>query len=149
MTATHDIHGDLRSITAGSLFNCGLEEIAFCWRDETGSGVISLIPKNLRFRTISAGGFHGSLMGRSLSLDNGKMDSIPNDSMISIFDTSITVPANTRVLALEAGDYFTCGVLASATLQPACWGSSFPTYLPMAVSPGICCYEKCQILPWC
>ncbi|KAL4183727.1 hypothetical protein AMTRI_Chr11g99720 [Amborella trichopoda] len=165
MTATHDIHDDLRSITAGSR-----EETAFCWKDETGSGVISLIPKNLRFRTISAGGFHGSLMGRSLSLDNGKMDSIPTDSMISIvgswfhscgmrardkgvscwgfkLDTSTTVLANTRVLALEASDYFTCGVLASATLQPVCWGSTFPTNLPMVVSPGICYYEKCQILP--
>ncbi|ERM96414.1 hypothetical protein AMTR_s00001p00245250 [Amborella trichopoda] len=98
MTATHDIQGDLISITVGSVFNCRLfreNETAFCWGDEIGSGVISLIPKNLRFRTISAGVFHvcGVLMasaskvlcwGRSLSLDDGKMDSIPTDSMISI-----------------------------------------------------------------
>ncbi|KAL4188972.1 hypothetical protein AMTRI_Chr08g204710 [Amborella trichopoda] len=151
MTATHDIQGDLRSITAGSVFNCGLfreNETAVCWGDETGSGVISLIPTNLRFRTISTSGFHvcGVLMasasrvlywGRSLSLDKGKMDSIPTDSIISIMggwfhscgirardkrvscwgfklDTSTPVLANIRVLALAAGDYFTCGVLASA-----------------------------------
>ncbi|KAL4186804.1 hypothetical protein AMTRI_Chr09g35890 [Amborella trichopoda] len=141
MTATHDIQGDLISITIGSVFNCRLfreNETAFCWGDEIGSGVISLIPKNLRFRTISAGVFHvcGVLMasaskvlcwGRSLSLDDGKMDSIPTDSMISIVGGwchSCVIRArekaplflqNIRVLALAAGDYFTCGVLASAT----------------------------------
>ncbi|KAL4201344.1 hypothetical protein AMTRI_Chr02g258230 [Amborella trichopoda] len=98
MVATHVIQGDLRSIVAGSVFNCGIfreNKTDFCWGDETGSGVIILIPKNLRFRTISAAGFHvcSGLMasasrvlywGRSLSLDTGKMDSIPTDSMISI-----------------------------------------------------------------
>ncbi|ERN01862.1 hypothetical protein AMTR_s00089p00105460 [Amborella trichopoda] len=91
MTATHDIPSDLRSITDSSVFNCGLfrENVtAFRRRDEIGSGVRSLIPKNLRAR----------------------------DKVVSCWDfkldTNTLAPANIRVLALAAGDYFTCGVLA-------------------------------------
>ncbi|KAL4193638.1 hypothetical protein AMTRI_Chr06g177760 [Amborella trichopoda] len=118
MTATHDIQGDLRSITAGSVFNCGLfreNKTAFCWGDETGKG---------RFHV--CGVLMASLSrvlcwGRSLSLDNAR------DKVVSCWDfkldTNTLAPANIRVLALAAGDYFTCGVLAYS-------------------HPGICYSEK-------
>ncbi|KAL4185441.1 hypothetical protein AMTRI_Chr10g230690 [Amborella trichopoda] len=123
MIATHDIQGDLRSITAGSVFNCGLfkeNEIALCWGDETGSA------------TISAGGFHvcGVLMestskvlcwGRSLSLDNGKMDSIPTDSMISIV----------------GGWFHSCGIRARDK-GVFYWGFKLDTSTPVPANIGCC-----------
>ena len=60
MTSSHEFGARISSITAGSVFNCGLFEhnlSAFCFGDETGSNVISLIPRGLSFQAISAGGF--------------------------------------------------------------------------------------------
>ncbi|KAG0458555.1 hypothetical protein HPP92_023712 [Vanilla planifolia] len=51
MTTSQKYSGEVTSITAGSLFNCGLfarNGTAFCWGDETGSGVIDLTPTKSR-----------------------------------------------------------------------------------------------------
>ncbi|XP_068646381.1 serine/threonine-protein kinase-like protein CR4 [Aristolochia californica] len=186
MTATQTFPGKMASITAGSGFNCGLfakNRNAACWGDETGSGVISLTPKRLKFQMISAGGFHvcGVLMGvksrvfcwgRSLTLqeesDNvgGNVDLAPLSSMLSVvggrfhacgiksydhgvvcwgfrLENSTPAPRRTKLYAIAAGDYFTCGVVAEHTLRAICWGSNFPASLPLAVSPGLCVNSPC------
>ncbi|XP_058094156.1 serine/threonine-protein kinase-like protein CR4 [Magnolia sinica] len=192
MTASHAFGGKIMSITAGSIFNCGLfaeNRTAFCWGDETGSGVISLVPKNSKFQSISAGGFHvcGVLdggvgrdsrvlcWGRSLSLEgsfgnsagSGDVDLVPEDSMVSVvggrfhacgikrydhavicwgyrLENSMPAPSGVRVHAIAGGDYFTCGVLVENSLQAFCWGLSFPSALPLAVSPGLCVSSPCR-----
>ncbi|KAI3503992.1 hypothetical protein L1887_32536 [Cichorium endivia] len=61
MTKSHVFDGPVQSVSAGSEFNCGLfseNRTAFCWGDETSSGVISRVPSNVRFKKISAGGYH-------------------------------------------------------------------------------------------
>ncbi|RWW08239.1 hypothetical protein GW17_00028322 [Ensete ventricosum] len=186
MTASHEFSGPIVSITAGSVFNCGMfagNRTAFCWGDETGSSVISLTPKNLRFRSISAGGFHvcGVLQnsqvfcwGRNLEmqqsssdiLGQGDVNMVPMDPMVSVaggrfhacgiksldrkvvcwgfkLQNSVPPPKDSRVYELAAGDYFTCGVIAEASLRPQCWGTGGPWSIPMAVSPGICASNPC------
>lgn len=177
MTSSLKFSGEVTSITAGSLFNCGLlvqNRTAFCWGDETGSNIISLTPKNLRFRSISAGGYHvcGILensrvfcWGKSLAVQ-GDVDLAPVDPMISVvggrfhacgiksvdhevlcwgfwLQSSVPPPKNTKLYEIAAGDYFTCGVLADASLAPLCWGTGGPWSIPMAASPGICNSNPC------
>ncbi|XP_021907000.1 serine/threonine-protein kinase-like protein ACR4 [Carica papaya] len=107
MTKNYEFDGQIQSISAGSDFNCGLfsqNRTVFCWGDETSSRVISLIPKEMRFQKIAAGGYHvcGILeglnprafcWGRSLDLeeeisvaysDQGNVDLPPKDPMISV-----------------------------------------------------------------
>ncbi|XP_058102428.1 serine/threonine-protein kinase-like protein CR4 isoform X2 [Magnolia sinica] len=189
MTASHALGGKIMSITSGSDFSCGLfaeNKTAFCWGDETGSGVLSLIPKHARFQMISAGGFHvcGVLegrasrvlcWGRSLSLEEpnvnsgdggGDVDLAPQNPMVSVvggrfhacgikrsdhgvicwgfrLKNSTPVPNQVKFYEIAAGDYFTCGVLEENSLRADCWGSSFPSSLPMAVSPGLCISSPC------
>ncbi|KAL5998061.1 Serine/threonine-protein kinase-like protein cr4 [Asimina triloba] len=191
MTASHAFQGRIMSITSGSDFSCGLfveNRTAFCWGDETGSGVLSLIPRNARFQMIGAGGFHvcGVLeggasrvlcWGRSLNLEEsnvdfsssgsgGYVDLAPPDPMVSVvggrfhacgikssdhgvicwgfrLKNSTPAPNGVKFYQIAAGDYFTCGVLAENSLRADCWGSSFPSSLPMAVSPGLCISSPC------
>ncbi|KAL5073825.1 hypothetical protein RYX36_012809 [Vicia faba] len=61
MTANYVFDRMIQSISVDSAFNCGLfsnNESVFCWGDETSNKVISLIPLKMKFRMISAGGFH-------------------------------------------------------------------------------------------
>lgn len=56
------------SILAILEFNCGLfsqNRSVLCWRDETSSRLISLIPKDMRFQKIAADEYHfcGTLEG--------------------------------------------------------------------------------------
>ncbi|XP_020584631.1 serine/threonine-protein kinase-like protein CR4 [Phalaenopsis equestris] len=116
MTASLNFDGEVTSLTAGSLFNCALlvrNRTAFCWGDETGSNIISLTPKNLRYRSISAGGFHvcGILensrvfcWGRSLAVQ-GDVDLAPVDPMLSVV----------------GGRFHACGI-KSVDHMVLCWG---------------------------
>ncbi|CAM8972473.1 unnamed protein product [Rhodiola kirilowii] len=51
---------------------------------------------------------------------------------------SLSPQRGTRLYEIAAGDYFTCGVLADRSFLSTCWGVGFPTYSPVAVSPGLC-----------
>lgn len=179
MTASHEFGGRVSSITAGSVFNCGLFEhnlSAFCFGDETGSNVISLIPRGLSFRSISAGGFHvcGILenfqvfcWGRSVGVNRDDVELVPMDPMVSVvggrfhacgiksvdrgvscwglrLPNSVPPPKELKVYGMAAGDYFTCGIGADASLRPHCWGAGGPWSLPMAVSPGVCSPNPCS-----
>lgn len=164
----------LESITAGALFNCGLfaeNRTAVCWGDETGSGVISGIPKDVRFRVIAAGGYHvcgidADKSNRTVCWGVDKSTRAPPVALgslvggklhtcgIAVTDRRVwcwglvlpgfkPAPKNIEFFALAAGDYFTCGVSARA-LQTVCWGSNYPTNLPLAVAPGICKTKPCE-----
>ncbi|KAM6545963.1 hypothetical protein CsatB_026699 [Cannabis sativa] len=190
MTKNYEFDGQIHSISAGSEFSCGLfaqNRTVFCWGDETSSRVSSLIPKEMRFQKIAAGGYHvcGILegvnsrafcWGRSLDIEEeisvahspgqGNVDLAPNDPMLSvvggkfhacgirsydrgvicwgfIVKPSTSVPNGIKVYEIIAGNYFTCGILADRSLLPVCWGSGFPTSLPLAVSPGLCKSTPC------
>ncbi|CAN6580443.1 unnamed protein product [Malus baccata var. baccata] len=128
MTKNYVFDGQIQSISAGSEFNCGLfsqNRTVFCWGDETSSRVISLIPKDMRFRKISAGGYHvcGILepvnsrtvcWGRSLVMEEeisvaysgqGNVDMAPNDPMLSVV----------------GGKFHACGI-KSYDREVICWG---------------------------
>ncbi|XP_052148894.1 serine/threonine-protein kinase-like protein CR4 [Oryza glaberrima] len=126
MTATHTVTGAVLAISAGSVFNCGLfarNRTVFCWGDESVSGVIGLAPRNVRFQSIGAGGYHvcGVLenaqvfcWGRSLemqqmstpsSIDDGDVNIVPMDAMVSVV----------------GGRFHACGI-RSLDHQVACWG---------------------------
>ncbi|RZC63597.1 hypothetical protein C5167_025325 [Papaver somniferum] len=189
MTANYEFNGQLNSISAGSVFNCGLfaeNGTVHCWGDETGSDVIGLIPE-AKFEMISAGGYHvcGILegdskvlcWGKSLNLEvetsvavssgGGNVDLAPKDPMSSVvggrfhacgirlsdrtvicwgfhLEKSTPTPDGVKVFQIAAGDYFTCGVLAERSGRPICWGTGFPSSLPLAVSPGLCVSTPCS-----
>ncbi|OVA04584.1 Protein kinase domain [Macleaya cordata] len=129
MTSNYVIDGKLKSITAGSVFNCGLfyeNRTVYCWGDQMGSDVIGLIPRETRFEKISAGGYHvcGVLegesrvfcWGKSLNLEEetsavaaytgeGNVDSVPDDPMISVV----------------GGRFHACGIKLSDH-DVVCWG---------------------------
>ncbi|XP_043721797.1 serine/threonine-protein kinase-like protein CR4 isoform X2 [Telopea speciosissima] len=130
MTANHVFGGKIMSITAGSMFNCGLfsdNRTVFCWGDESSSGVISSMPLETKFQSISAGGYHvcGILeghnsrafcWGRSLELDmeteistaysdEGNVALVPEDPMVSVV----------------GGKFHACGI-KSSDHGVICWG---------------------------
>ncbi|KAK1601814.1 hypothetical protein QYE76_048285 [Lolium multiflorum] len=126
MTATHVVAGAVSTISAGSVFNCGLfarNRTVFCWGDETVSGVIGLAPRNVKFQSIGAGGYHvcGVLenaqvfcWGRSL-----EMQQASPKGAIGAGDVSI-VPMDAMV-SVVGGRFHACGI-RSLDHQVACWG---------------------------
>ncbi|KAJ6842921.1 serine/threonine-protein kinase-like protein CR4 [Iris pallida] len=131
MTASHRLASPVSSLTAGSVFSCALLErgsAPFCWGDETGTGVISLIPRNLRFRSLSAGGFHvcGVLenfqvfcWGRSLGMSRGDVDLVPMDPMVSVV----------------GGRFHACGI-RSLDRGVVCWGLRLPNSVAPPGAPA-------------
>lgn len=128
MTSNYVFDGQIKSISSGAEFNCGLfaeNRTAFCWGDETSSRVISLIPKNLRFQMIAAGGYHVCgivegvdstpyCWGQSLNINeeisagysgNANVDKPPKDSMLSVV----------------GGRFHACGIRGSDH-GVVCWG---------------------------
>lgn len=126
MTATHVIDEAVSTVSAGSVFNCGLfarNRTVFCWGDETVSGVVGLAPRNVRFQSIGAGGYHvcGVLenaqvfcWGRSL-----EMQQVAPSSAIGDGDVNV-VPMDAMV-AVVGGRFHACGI-RSLDHQVACWG---------------------------
>ncbi|XP_010268133.1 PREDICTED: serine/threonine-protein kinase-like protein CR4 isoform X2 [Nelumbo nucifera] len=143
MTANHVFSGKIKAITAGSVFNCGLfsdNGTVFCWGDETSSGVMDLIPRDARFRKISAGGFHvcgvvegensrAICWGKSMNgeektayLGDGNVELVPDDPMISIV----------------GGKFHACGIKSSDN-GVICWG--FHTDKSTPAPGGVKVYE--------
>ncbi|XP_057471013.1 serine/threonine-protein kinase-like protein ACR4 [Actinidia eriantha] len=137
MTANHVFEGKIQSISAGSEFNCGLfsqNRTVFCWGDETSSRVISLIPKEVRFQKIAAGGFHvcGILegvnsrvfcWGRSLSLEE---EISVEDSLGQI---NVDLAPNDPMLSIVGGRFHACGI-KRFNHGVACWGYSVERSTP-------------------
>nr|CAB3482033.1 unnamed protein product [Digitaria exilis] len=126
MTATHVLAEAVTTISAGSVFNCGLfarNRTVFCWGDETVSGVIGLTPRDLQFQSIGAGGYHvcGVLenaqvfcWGRSLEMQQATPSSAIGDGNVNI------VPMDAMV-SVVGGRFHACGI-KSLDHQVACWG---------------------------
>ncbi|XP_073045994.1 serine/threonine-protein kinase-like protein ACR4 [Primulina eburnea] len=139
MTKSYDIDGQIQSISAGSEFNCGLfaqNRSVFCWGDETGSNVISLIPKDLRFWKIAAGGFHvcGILegvnsrvicWGRSLNLE----EEIYVGSVINSGHLNVDLSPEDSMLSVVGGRFHACAI-RSTDRGVVCWGYSVERSTP-------------------
>lgn len=138
MTRNYVFNGQVQSISAGSEFNCGLfsqNRSVFCWGDETSSSVISLIPKEMRFQKIAAGGFHvcGILegvisrvfcWGRSLDLD----EEIPV-AVVRPNEVNVDLAPNDPMLSVVGGRFHACGI-KSYDRGVICWGYRVETSTP-------------------
>ncbi|KZV41105.1 receptor protein kinase [Dorcoceras hygrometricum] len=139
MTKSYDIDGQIQSISAGSEFNCGLyaqNRSVFCWGDETGSNVISLIPKELSFWKIAAGGFHvcGILegvnsrvicWGRSLDLE----EEISVGSVMDSGQLNVDLSPEDSMLSVVGGRFHACGIRGNDR-RVVCWGYSVERSTP-------------------
>ncbi|GAV69861.1 Pkinase_Tyr domain-containing protein [Cephalotus follicularis] len=128
MTKNYMFDGQIQSISAGSEFNCGLfsqNKTVFCWGDETSSHVISLIPKEMRFQKIAAGGYHvcgilegGNLRtfcwGRSLGLEE-------EISVAYSGGGNVDLPPSDPMLSVVGGKFHACGI-KSSDRGVICWG---------------------------
>ncbi|KAJ6370446.1 hypothetical protein OIU76_028678 [Salix suchowensis] len=131
MTRNHVFDGQIQSISAGSVFNCGLfseNRTVFCWGDESSSRVISLIPQEMRFQKIAAGGYHvcGILVGvnsrafcwgRSLDLE-GEISAI---SAAYLSQGNVDLPPSDPMLSVVGGKFHACGI-KSYDGEVICWG---------------------------
>lgn len=131
MTASYAIDGQIHSISAGSGFNCGLfaqNGSVYCWGDETSSRVISLVPKDMRFKTIAAGGYHVCgivagdssrvyCWGRSLVLE--EEISVAYSSYSS--QGNVDLPPRDPMTSIVGGKFHACGI-KSADQKAICWG---------------------------
>ncbi|CAI0397073.1 unnamed protein product [Linum tenue] len=155
MTKNHEFDGPVQSILASYEFNCGLfalNRMVFCWGDETSSRLISLIPKEMRFRAVSARRYH--VCGISEGVDStplcwGKSLDLEGEMAMEMMEMenssgeSTPPPSGIKVYQIAAGNYFTCGILAEKDLSTVCWGFGFPTSLPLAIPPGMCNTASC------
>ncbi|KAK0606673.1 hypothetical protein LWI29_002545 [Acer saccharum] len=128
MTKNYVFDGLIQSISAGSEFNCGLfsqNRTVFCWGDETSSRVISLIPKEMKFLKIAAGGYHvcGILegvnsrafcWGRSLDLEE-------EISVAYSGEGNVDLPPKEPLLSVVGGKFHACGI-KSYDHGVICWG---------------------------
>ncbi|KAL9377543.1 hypothetical protein Peur_028878 [Populus x canadensis] len=131
MTRNHVFDGQIQSISAGSEFNCGLfseNRTVFCWGDEANSRVISLIPQEMRFQKIAAGGYHvcGILegvnsrafcWGRSLGLE----EEISVISAAYLNQGNVDFPPSDPMLSVVGGKFHACGI-KSYDREVICWG---------------------------
>ncbi|KAJ6991379.1 hypothetical protein NC653_019563 [Populus alba x Populus x berolinensis] len=131
MTRNHVFDGQIQSISAGSEFNCGLfseNRTVFCWGDEANSRVISLIPQEMRFQQIAAGGYHvcGILegvnsrafcWGRSLGLE----EEISVISAAYLNQGNVDFPPSDPMLSVVGGKFHACGI-KSYGREVICWG---------------------------
>ncbi|GLJ25662.1 hypothetical protein SUGI_0491540 [Cryptomeria japonica] len=177
MTGSYLTGVRLESITAGSLFNCGLvkgNRSAVCWGDETGSGVISMVPKGFRFRSLAAGGYH--VCGLLRSEPPGRAVCWGRTELSYGFD-----PPGALLSEIVGGKFHACGILAAnrhvicwgqalpgmspapagveflalaagdfftcgvtGSLQTVCWGLNYPRNSPLAIVPGTCRAGPCE-----
>ncbi|GLT27757.1 hypothetical protein SLA2020_027320 [Shorea laevis] len=128
MTKNYIFDGQIQSISSGSEFNCGLfseNRTVFCWGDETSSRVITLIPKEIRFQKIAAGGYHvcGILegvnsrtfcWGRSLDLEE-------EISMAYSDEGNVDLPPKDPLVSVVGGKFHACGI-KSYDHEVICWG---------------------------
>ncbi|XP_071690590.1 serine/threonine-protein kinase-like protein ACR4 [Rutidosis leptorrhynchoides] len=130
MTRSHIFEGQIQSISAGSEFNCGLfsqNRSAFCWGDETSSGVISRVPKDIKFRKISAGGYHVcgilediesnvSCWGTSWESEEEIAIELARQGQVNV-DLAPSEP----MLSVVGGRFHACGII-SYNHEVVCWG---------------------------
>nr|XP_043630783.1 serine/threonine-protein kinase-like protein ACR4 [Erigeron canadensis] len=130
MTRSHVFEGQIQSVSAGSEFNCGLfsqNRSAFCWGDETSSGVISSVPKNAKFRKISAGGYHvcGIIEGiESNVLCWGTSWESQEEIAMALArqgQVNVDLAPLDPMLSVVGGRFHACGII-SYSHEVVCWG---------------------------
>ncbi|KAK2970063.1 hypothetical protein RJ640_006536 [Escallonia rubra] len=128
MTKNYVFDGPIQSISAGSEFNCGLfaqNRSVFCWGDETSSRVISLIPEEMRFQKISAGGFHvcGILEGvNSRAFCWGRSLDLEEEVSVSHSgEVNVDLAPDAALLSVVGGRFHACGI-KSYDRGVVCWG---------------------------
>ncbi|KAE9585958.1 hypothetical protein Lal_00010183 [Lupinus albus] len=139
-----------QKIACGGLHVCGILEgvnsKTLCWgrslnmeeeislvHSGQGQGDIALVP-NVSMLSVVGGKFHACGIK---SYDHGVI------CWGSSLRGSTLPPSEIKVFELAAGNYFTCGIIAENSLQPVCWGTNFPTSLPIAASPRMCRSTPC------
>ncbi|KAK2641848.1 hypothetical protein Ddye_023611 [Dipteronia dyeriana] len=145
MTKNYVFDGLIQSISAGSEFNCGLfsqNRTVFCWGDETSSRVISLIPKEMKFLKIAAGGYHvcGILEGvNSRALCWGRsLDLEEEISVAYLGEGNVDLPPKEPLLSVVGGKFHACGI-KSYDHGVICWGFLMKPSTP--APSGIKVYE--------
>ncbi|CAA2965245.1 serine threonine- kinase ACR4 [Olea europaea subsp. europaea] len=130
MTKSYQFGGQIQSISAGSVFNCGLfaqNRSVFCWGDETESRVIELVPKELKFQKFAAGGFHvcGILDGvKSRVICWGKSLDLEEEISASALyagQLNVDLAPDNPMLSVIGGRFHACGI-RSYDRQVVCWG---------------------------
>ncbi|MCO5561929.1 hypothetical protein L7F22_015555 [Adiantum nelumboides] len=172
MTGAFVEGASLASITAGSLFSCGLfaaNRTPICWGDETGSRVISGVPRQTRFRSLAAGGYHvcgilessGATLcwGRDLQAQSGLPGSAQFTSLVGgrfhacgllasqqtvscwglTNPTNSTPPPMTSRFSAMVAGDYYTCGIPSNSVQPLCWGAQFPAVLPTGALPPVNC----------
>ncbi|KAF5742730.1 putative receptor protein kinase [Tripterygium wilfordii] len=145
MTKNYAFDGQIQSISAGSEFSCGIfsrNRTAFCWGDETSSHVMTLTPKEMRFRSIAAGGYHvcGILEGmNSRSFCWGRsLDLEEEISVTHLAQGNVDLPPKDPLISVTGGKFHACGI-KSYDLGVICWG--FTTEPSTPAPSGIKVYE--------
>lgn len=139
-----------QKIAAGGFHVCGILDSnsqVFCWgRSLNLEEEISLVQHSGQVNVDSAPNVP------MITVVGGKFDACgiksENHGVVCwgyTVERSTPPPNGVKVYAIAAGDYFTCGVLAEGSLLPICWGAGFPSSLPMAVSPGLCKSDSCEV----
>ncbi|XVF37713.1 hypothetical protein REPUB_Repub20aG0033300 [Reevesia pubescens] len=128
MTKNYVFDGQIQSISAGSEFNCGLfsqNRTVFCWGDETSSCVISLIPKEMRFQKVAAGGYHvcGILEGlNSRAFCWGRSLNLQEELAVAYSrQGNVDLPPKDPMLTVVGGKFHACGI-KSYDHEVVCWG---------------------------
>ncbi|KAG8364400.1 hypothetical protein BUALT_Bualt19G0124900 [Buddleja alternifolia] len=131
MTKSYNFDGQIQSISAGSVFSCGLfaqNRSVFCWGDDSASNVISLMPNELRFKKIASGGYHvcGILegvssrvvcWGRSLDLH----EEIDIGSVLYNGQLSVDLAPEDAMISVVGAKFHACGI-RSYDRRVVCWG---------------------------
>ncbi|KAM7278932.1 hypothetical protein ACFE04_006066 [Oxalis oulophora] len=128
MTKNYVFDGQIQSISAGSEFNCGLfseNRTVFCWGDETTSRVITLVPKEIRFQKIAAGGHHvcGVLEGvNSRTFCWGRSLNLEEEISVGYSgDGNVDIPPSNPMISIVGGKFHACGI-KSTDREVICWG---------------------------
>ncbi|KNA09734.1 hypothetical protein SOVF_150910 [Spinacia oleracea] len=127
MTSNYVFDGQIKSISSGAEFNCGLfaeNRTVFCWGDETSSRVFSLLPKNLKFQMIAAGGYHvcGILEGvDSRAFCWGSNLNIVEEISADSGTSSVDKPPKDSMLSVAGGRFHACGI-RGLDRGVLCWG---------------------------
>ncbi|XWS22238.1 hypothetical protein CRYUN_Cryun29cG0017400 [Craigia yunnanensis] len=128
MTKNYVFDGQIQSISAGSEFNCGLfsqNKTVFCWGDETSSRVISMIPREMRFEKVAAGGYYvcGILEGlNSRAFCWGRSLNLEEELSVAYSrQGNVDLPPKDPMLTVVGGKFHACGI-KSYDHEVVCWG---------------------------
>ncbi|KAL6497906.1 Serine threonine-protein kinase-like protein [Orobanche hederae] len=134
MSKSYSFNGRILSISAGSVFNCGLfasNKSVFCWGDETLVNGKGLVPEKLKFKKIGAGGyhvcgileeFHDTVFCRGRSLHPQQQKIRLTLSVVYSLQLNFVPAPNDPMISVVGGKFHACGI-RSYDNGVVCWGS--------------------------